>query len=110
MTYGETNPVHFDEMKGHEWILGDGTVDEFYEHKSVGVLKNYISSFSSSVEDNIDKTEKKAGMIFLSNFDCRKVIPFIYIKSWSQACLAPLMYRCEIFTLTSSLLAKIDLC
>ena len=33
VTYGETKPVHFEEMKEREWILGDGTVDELYEYK-----------------------------------------------------------------------------
>ena len=79
-------------MKEREWILGDGTVDELYEYKNLGVLKNYIGSFSSNVEDNIDKTRKKAGMIFSSNFDDRKINPFIYIKFWSQACLPFLLY------------------
>ena len=78
VTYGETKPVHFEKMKEHEWILGDGTVDELYEYRNLGVLKNYIDSFSSSVEDNIDNAGKKAGMIFSSNFDRRKVNPFIY--------------------------------
>ena len=59
-------------MKEREWILGDGTADELYEYKNLGVLKNYVGSFSSNVEDNIDKTRKKAGMIFSSNFDRRK--------------------------------------
>ena len=40
VTYGETKPVHFEEMKELEWILGDVTVDELYEHKNLGVLKN----------------------------------------------------------------------
>ena len=71
VTYGETKPVHFEEMKEREWILGDGPV----EYKNLGVLKNYIGSFSSNVEDNIDKTRKKAGMIFSSNFDRRRVNP-----------------------------------
>ena len=108
VTYGETKPVHFEEMKEREWILGDGTVDELYEYKNLGVLKNYIGSFSSNANDNIDKTRKKAGMIFSSNFDCRKVNPFIYIKFWSQACLPSLLYGSELFTLTSSLLAKLE--
>ena len=30
VTYGETKPVHFEEMKEREWISGDGTVDELY--------------------------------------------------------------------------------
>ena len=46
-----------------------------------------IGSFSFNVEDNIEKTRKKAGMIFSSNFDRRKVNPFIYIKFWGKACL-----------------------
>ena len=54
VTYDETKPAHFEEMKECEWI----------------------GSFSSNVEDSIDKTWKKAGMIFSSNFDRRKVDPF----------------------------------
>ena len=105
-----TKPVHFEEMKEHEWILGDGTVDELYEYKNLGVLKNYVGSFFSSVEDNIDKARKKVGMIFSSNFDRPKVNPFIYIKFWSQACLSSLLYGPELFTLASSLLAKLERC
>ena len=89
---------------------GDGTVDELYEHKNLCVLKNYIGIFSFNVEDNIDKARKKAGMIFSSNFDLRKVNTFIYIKFWSQACLPSLLYSSELFTLTSSLLAKLERC
>ena len=37
---GETKPVHFEEMKELEWVLGDGTVDELYQYKNLGVLKN----------------------------------------------------------------------
>ena len=47
VTYGEIKPVRFEEMKEREWNLGDGIVDELYEHKNLGVLKNYIGSFSS---------------------------------------------------------------
>ena len=49
-------------------------------------------------------------MIFSSNFDCRKVNPFIYINFWSQACLPFLLYGSEPFTFTSSLLAKLERC
>ena len=109
VTYGETKPVHFEEMKEREWILGDGTVDELYEYKNLGVLKNCIGSFSSNVKDNIDKTRKKAGMIFLSNFDRRKVNqPFYIHQLWSQACLPTLLHGSELFTLTSSLLANLN--
>ena len=96
MIYGETKPVHFEEKKEREWILGDGTVNELYEYKNLGVLKNYIGSFSSNVEDNIDKTRKKDGMIFSSNSDRRKVNPFTYIKFWIQACLLSLLNGSEV--------------
>ena len=85
VTYGETKPVHFKEMKEREWILGD----ELYEYKNLGVLKNYIGSFSSNVEDNINKTRKKVGMIFSSNFDHRKVNPFIYTSSFGAKHVCP---------------------
>ena len=55
-------------------------------------MKNYSGSFSSNVDENIEKTRKKAGMIFSSNFDRRKVNPLICIKFWRQACLPSLLY------------------
>ena len=47
-------------------------------------------------------------MIFSSNFDRRKVNPFIYIKFWSQACLPSLFDGSKLFTLTSPLLTKLE--
>ena len=49
-------------------------------------------------------------MLFSSNFDRRKVKPFIYIKFWRQACLPTLLYGTERFTLTPTLLAKVERC
>ena len=55
-------------MNEREWLLGDESVDEFHEYKTLGVLKNYTgSSFSSNVQDNIDKTRKKTGIVFSAN-------------------------------------------
>ena len=73
-------------------------------------MKNYIGSFSSNAGENIDKTHKKSRIIFSSNFDRRKVSPLIYIKFWRQACLPTLLYGTELFTLTPSLLTKLELC
>ena len=73
VTLGESKPQHFESMKNRLWLLGDTIVDELYEYKNLGVLKNYVGSFSSNVEDNIDKTHKKVGLSFASNFDCRKL-------------------------------------
>ena len=81
-----------------------------YEYKNLGVVKNYIGSFSTNADDNIDKTRKKGGMLFSSNFDRRKVNPLIYIKFWCQACLPTLLYGTELFTLTPTLLAKVERC
>ena len=86
----------FESMKNREWLLGDTIVDELYEYKNLGVLKNYVGSFSSNVEDNIDKTRKKVGLIFASNFDRLKVNPLIYVKFWKQACLPSLLFGAEL--------------
>ena len=66
VTFGEPKPQHFESMKNRVWLLGNTMVDELYEYKNLGVLKNYVGSFSSNVEDNIDKTRKKVGLIFAS--------------------------------------------
>ena len=80
VTFGESKPQHFEFMKNRVWLSGDTIVDELYEYKNLGVLKNCVSSFSSNVEDNIDKTRKKVGLIFASNFDRCKVNPLVYVK------------------------------
>ena len=59
-------------MKEREWALSDDMVKELYKYKNFGALKNYCGSFASNVSDTIEKTHKKAGMIFSSNVDHRK--------------------------------------
>ena len=108
VTFGETKAVHYQSMKTLEWILCGDTVDELYEYKNFGVLKNYVSSFSSNVDDNIEKTRNKAGMIFSSHLDRRKVNPLIYVKFWRQACLPSLLFCAELFTLSPGLLLKLE--
>ena len=49
-------------------------------------------------------------MIFSSKFDRRKTNPPVYIKFWKQACLPSLLFRSELFTLTPSLLLKLERC
>ena len=97
-------------MNEREWLLGDESVDGLYDNKNLGVVKNYMGSFFSSVQDNIDETRKKAGMIFSANFDYRKVNPLIYVKFLWQACLPTLLYCSELFTLTPSLLENLERC
>ena len=110
VTFGETKPTHCKSMKEREWALGDDTVEELYEYKNLGVLKNYCGSFASNVSDNIDKTRKKAGMIFSSNVDRRKTNPLIYVKFRRQACLPSLLFGAELFTITPGLLLELERC
>ena len=97
-------------MKNRVWLLGDTIVDELYEYKNLRELKNYVGSFSSNVEDNIDKTRKKVGLIFASNFHCRKVNPLVCVKFWKQACLPSLLFGAELWMLTPTLLLKLEQC
>ena len=60
-------------MKKRKWILGNDNVEELYEYKNLGVVKNYIGSFFSKVEENIDRTRKKVGMLFSEDFGRHKV-------------------------------------
>ena len=39
-----------------------------------------------------------------------KVTPLIYIKFWREACLPALLYGTELFTVTPTLLAKLERC
>ena len=66
-------------------------VDELFEYKNLEVLKYYVSSFASNVDDNMEKARKKAGMIFSSDFNHHKTNPLIYVKFWRQACLPSLL-------------------
>ena len=110
VTFGENKPIHSCLMKEREWTLGDIKVDELYEYKNLGVLKNYAGSFTSNILDNIEKTRKKAGMIFSSDFDRRKAKPLIYIKFWKQACLPCLLFGAELFSLNKSQLCQLERC
>ena len=110
VTFGESKPQHFESTKNRVWLLEDTIVDELYEYKNLGVLKNYVGSFSSNVEDNIDKTLKEVGLISGSNFDRRKVHPLVYVKFWKQACLPSILFGAELWTLTPTLLLKLERC
>ena len=58
--FGESKPQHSESMKNRVLLLGDTIVDELYEYKNLGVLKNCVGPFSSNVEDNIGKTRKRS--------------------------------------------------
>ena len=65
VTFGETKPMHSQLMRAREWVLEEFVVDVLFEYKNLGELKNYVSSFASNVDNNIEKSRKKAGMTFL---------------------------------------------
>ena len=65
VTFGESKRVHSEAMKERTWVLGGESVAELYEYKNLGVAKNYIGSFSTNADDNIDKTRKKSRYVIL---------------------------------------------
>ena len=81
----------------------------FLEEKQ-GVLKSYIGSFSSNVDDNIEKSRSKTRMIISPNLDRRKVNPLIFVQFYRQSCLPSLLFGAELFTLTPGLLLKLECC
>ena len=69
VTFEEDKRTHCTRMNEREWKLGLQNVDDLYEYKNLEVAKNYIGSAVSDVNGNVEKTRKKAGMIFSPNFD-----------------------------------------
>ena len=107
-TFGETRLIHSQLMREREWKLGEFVADELFEYKNLEILKNYVSSFASNVDDNIEKARRKAGMIMSSDFNRRKTTPLIYVKFWRQACLPTLLLALhELFTLNASQLIEL---
>ena len=106
VTFGETKPHHFESLKNREWLLGDTKVEALYEYKNLGVLKNYLGPFSSNIDDNIDKTRKQLVCYFLPVLIVGK--PILLFKFWRQACLPTLLYGAELFTLTPTLLLRLE--
>ena len=42
--------MHCQSINEGDWVLGNDSVDELYEYKNLGVVKNYIGSFSSNAD------------------------------------------------------------
>ena len=70
------------------------------------VLKNYVSSFASNVDDNIAGNHEKGW----HDLNRRKTNPLIYVKFWRQACLPFLLFGTELFRLNASQLIKLERC
>ena len=110
VTYVESKPFHFANMQERSWTLGVENVDELYEYKSLGVYKNHCGSFNAKSDENIEKTRKKAGMIFSANIDRHKTNHLIDVKYWKQGCLPSLLFGSEIFFFTPTLLSRLERC
>ena len=68
VTFGETKSQHFISVNKRSWVLGSETMEELYKYKNLGVLKNYVGSFSSNVIENIEKTQEKSGNAIFGQF------------------------------------------
>ena len=110
VTCGESKASHFANMQEKSWTLVVETVDEMYEYKNLGIYKNYCGSFNANIDENIEKTRKKTGMIFSAIIDRHKTDPLIYVKYWKQVCLPSLLFVSEIFSLTPTLLTRLERC
>ena len=78
VTFGETKPMHSKLMHDRTWMVGDASVDELYEYKNLAVIKNFAGSFSTNVDDNIDKLIKRQR--------CRFQLILIAVKMSSCVC------------------------
>ena len=77
VTFGESKCVYSEAMKERIWVLGGESVTELYEYKKLDVVKNYIGSFSTNADDNIDSGGEVTSIdwdtgsaIFLGYFFC----------------------------------------
>ena len=59
VTFGEHGPTHFREKSCRSWQLGDKVVEEANQYKNLGIVKNYVGSFQSDVDEAIEKRGKK---------------------------------------------------
>ena len=55
-------------MKVRNWTLGSESVSELYEYKNLGVVKNYIGSFSTNADENIEKNTQRSWHDILLKF------------------------------------------
>ena len=63
-----------------------------------------------NIDESITKTRKKAGMLFAATFDRRRTNPMVYLKFWKQSCIQTLLFGSELWTLTPTLLNKLEAC
>ena len=110
VTFGESLACHSKAVKQRNWHVGPTHIDNRDEYTNLGVYKNYCGSFTKHIDESITKTLKKAGMLFAANFDRRRTNPMVYLKFWKQSCILSLLFGSELWTLTPTLLNKLEAC
>ena len=60
VTFGEHGPTHFREKSCRSWFLGDKVVEEANQYENLWIVKNYVGSFQSDVNEAIEKNEEKS--------------------------------------------------
>ena len=90
-------PQHFVQKHKRSWTLGEKVVEEDDQYKNLGVVKNYAGSFQFDIDEAIEKTRKKAGMILNGCTDHKKTNLTIYVKLWKQMCLPSLLFGSELW-------------
>ena len=110
LTFGEHGSHHFREKNNRSWKLGDEVVEESNEYKNLGIVKNHVGSFQSDVDEAIEKTIKKAGMILNVCTDRKNTNSLIYIKLWKQTCLPTLLFGSELWILRQTQILEPERC
>ena len=57
VTFGEAKCVYCQSMKELDWVLGNDSVDELYEYKNPGIVKNYRVSQKIRSTFNLKQVE-----------------------------------------------------
>ena len=56
ITFSEPDPHNFRKNNNKSWKLGDEVLGESNEYKNLGIVKNYVGSFQSDVDEAIEET------------------------------------------------------
>ena len=80
VTFSEHGPHYFREKNNRSWKLGDEVVEELNEHKNIGIVKNYVGSFQSDVDEAIEINKKKGWNDFKWLYQPQKYKPFDIYK------------------------------
>ena len=110
VTFGEHGLHYFREKNNRSWKLGDEVVGESNEYKNLGIVKNYVDSFQSDVEEASEKQEK-GWNDFKWLYRPQKYKPSdICIKLWRQVCSPTLLFGSELWILRQTQILELERC